>query len=759
MANQFDRSNSESNEHGSDLIARGSQAGATPARAMNRRRFLFKPDTDAMKSLKPKLISSLVLLSRLSWARLIAVSLSAFAATGSTYSASLWPGDSWPAATAAEQGLDSEKLEQARDYALTAGGSGHIIHQGKLVLGWGDPATRYDLKSTTKSIGVTLLGIALKDGKVKLEDSANKYHPSFGVPPESNAETGWLDTITLRMLADQAAGFDKRGGYEPLLFKPGAEWSYSDGGPNWLAECLTLAYKRDLNEVMFERVFTPLGIKPSDLRWRNNQFRPHDINGVKRREFGSGIHASVDAMARIGYLYLREGRWAGEQILPPAFIQAVRNPDPALAQLPTRRPEDYGRASQHYSILWWNNRDGTIAGAPRDAYWSWGLHDSLIVVIPSLDLVIARAGPTGTGWKRVKGADHYEVLKPFLEPIAAAVPAGTPRREAEASNPEPKPPYPSSSFIQSIVWAPKEEIIRQARGSDNWPITWADDNNLYTAYGDGWGFDPRVPEKLSLGFAKVMGTPPDFQGVNIRSASGEDKGDGARGKKASGMLMVDGVLYMWVRNAGNSQLAWSTDYARSWTWADWKFTESFGAPTFLNFGKNYAGARDEYVYIYSFDSDSAYVPADRMVLARAPKDRLRERGAYEFFVELNAEGQPVWSGELSQRGPVFTHPGRCYRSGISYNAALKRYLWCQILPESSHPQGVRFQGGFGVYEAPEPWGPWRTVFFTNEWDVGPGESSSFPTKWMSADGRTLHLLFSGDDYFAVREARLLLKSD
>jgi CubicO group peptidase (beta-lactamase class C family) len=391
-----------------------------------------------MKSLKPKLISSLSLLSLMSWARLIAFSLAAFASAGSIYAGTVWPGDSWPAAAPAELGLDSGKLEQARDYALTAGGSGHIIYQGKLVLSWGDPAVRYDLKSTTKSIGVTLLGIALKDGKVKLDDPANKHHPSFGVPPETNAERGWLDTITLRMLADQTAGFGKRGGYEPLLFKPGAEWSYSDGGPNWLAECLTLAYGRDLNEVMFERVFTPLGIKPSDLRWRNNQFRPHDINGVKRREFGSGIHANVDAMARIGYLYLREGRWAGEQILPPAFIQAVRNPDPALAQLPTRQPEDYGHASQHYSMLWWNNLDGTIGGAPRDAFWSWGLHDSLIVIVPSLDLVIARAGPAGTGWKRVKGADHYEVLKPFLEPIAAAAPAETGPPGAEASNPDRK---------------------------------------------------------------------------------------------------------------------------------------------------------------------------------------------------------------------------------------------------------------------------------------------------------------------------------
>ncbi|HWI59549.1 MAG TPA: hypothetical protein VNZ22_20140, partial [Bacillota bacterium] len=107
-------------------------------------------------------------------------------------------------------------------------------------------------------------------------------------------------------------------------------------------------------------------------------------------------------------------------------------------------------------------------------------------------------------------------------------------------------------------------------------------------------------------------------------------------------------------------------------------------------------------------------------------------------------------------GAVFTHPGRCYRSGITYNAALKRYLWVQILPQSRHPQGPRFQGGFGVYDAPEPWGPWTTVFFTEDWDVGPGETGSFPTKWMSADGRTLTYVFSGDDSFSVRQATLVL---
>ena len=110
----------------------------------------------------------------------------------------------------------------------------------------------------------------------------------------------------------------------------------------------------------------------------------------------------------------------------------------------------------------------------------------------------------------------------------------------------------------------------------------------------------------------------------------------------------------------------------------------------------------------------------------------------------------VGTTEIAGRGAVFTHPGRCYRSGISYHAALGRYLWCQVIPGGD----TRFEGGLGIYDAPEPWGPWTTVYFTERWDVGPGETASFPTKWTSKDGKTLYLVFSGNDCFSVRKATL-----
>jgi CubicO group peptidase (beta-lactamase class C family) len=330
----------------------------------------------------------------------------------------VYPAEQWTTARPAEAGLDGAKLEQAREYALTGGGSGYVVHRSRLVMSWGDPKQKYDLKSTTKSIGVTALGLAIADGKVALSDKARKHFPAMGVPPEENARE-WLEEVTILQLANQTAGFDKPGGAARMLFRPGTKWHYSDAGPNYLAECLTLAYRRDMADLLDERVFRPIGVRgPQDLHWRKNQYRPAEIDGLRRCEFGAGVHANVDAMARLGYLYLRNGRWEGKQVLPESFVKACATPVKETVGLEEHDAKAHGNASGHYGLLWWNNADGTLKDVPRDAYWSWGLYDSLILVVPSLDLVAARAGQS---WKREKDAEHYAVLAPFFSPLVAAV--------------------------------------------------------------------------------------------------------------------------------------------------------------------------------------------------------------------------------------------------------------------------------------------------------------------------------------------------
>jgi CubicO group peptidase (beta-lactamase class C family) len=97
---------------------------------------------------------------------------------------------------------------------------------------WGDQKQKYDIYSSTKSISITALGLAIMDGKVNLHDKAKKHLPSVGTPPESNAQGGWLDELTLWHLATQTGGFEKTRGWCRQAHRPGTTWMYSDGGPN-----------------------------------------------------------------------------------------------------------------------------------------------------------------------------------------------------------------------------------------------------------------------------------------------------------------------------------------------------------------------------------------------------------------------------------------------------------------------------------------------------------------------------------------------
>ena len=328
---------------------------------------------------------------------------------------------------------------------------------------------------------------------------------------------------------------------------------------------------------------------------------------------------------------------------------------------------------------------------------------------------------------------------------------------------EPQAAYPPSKAIRSIEWAPVSSIVRMARDGDNWPVTWGQDDAIYTTWGDGTGFNPKVERKLSCGFARVVGPAEGFTGTNIRSPA-EQLGAGRKGKKGWGILSIGGTLYLWLGhadlNGGGMQLAWSRDYGRSWTFADWRF-DDFGMIGFINFGRDYSQARDEYVYAYSHDGPRADTPAGQFILMRVPKARLTERTAWEFYMGCRPDGRVDWTSDKNQRVAVFQNQDSCLRSAMTFCAGLKRYLWWQQipLPEGARDRGdTRFEGGFAIYDAPEPWGPWTTAYFTRRWDVGPGEHGDFPAKWMSGDGQSLYLVFSGDDSFSVRRATVVLNN-
>ena len=350
----------------------------------------------------------------------------------------------------------------------------------------------------------------------------------------------------------------------------------------------------------------------------------------------------------------------------------------------------------------------------------------------------------------------------------ALAPAGGSRKIA---------PYPMSPVIESISWD-FANLVRLAQGSDLWPITWASDGNLYTSWGDGVGFgagDVREqwgPDRASLGFSRIKGSPVNLTAVNIWGGKSSENPPKFTGK-ATGMLSVNGILYAWA-NAPQTPnvpmgLLWSADHGGSWNMVDWRFgaSDTLRDISFLNFGKDYQGARDNYVYCYALERGGSADPPDlfftQIHLLRVPKahSSMIDRTTYEFFVGLDGKGSPMWTKDIAERKAVFRDlNGVGIPSGV-YNPGIKRYILTTA--HGPYADGVR---KLGVFDAPEPWGPWTTVEYNEHWGGFTGYWLGYyiPTKspdWMTTDGRTMHLVFSGKgllDSFNLVKATLTLRT-
>ena len=74
----------------------------------------------------------------------------------------------------------------------------------------------------------------------------------------------------------------------------------------------------------------------------------------------------------------------------------------------------------------------------------------------------------------------------------------------------------------------------------------------------------------------------------------------------------------------------------------------------MQFGANYKGARDKYVYVASQANNDAYEYSPDIVMARVLRDRISDRGAYQFFSGLDAKDKATWSADLSARKAIFS---------------------------------------------------------------------------------------------------------
>jgi hypothetical protein len=334
------------------------------------------------------------------------------------------------------------------------------------------------------------------------------------------------------------------------------------------------------------------------------------------------------------------------------------------------------------------------------------------------------------------------------------------------------PPYPASQVIEKVTWD-FSSLTRLALGSDLWPVTWADDDNLYTAWGDGVGFGAvdfkgqHGSNRAAIGVSRIGGFPTSFATTNIFGGKNAQVRATFVGKPTD-ILFINGVLYMGIveeRKWMRWKIGRSTDYGRTWTFnrtpfaTYWDFAEPDGAfcdTSFLQFGKDYQGARDSFVYAYSQENGARVRKeiTDTITMFRVPKDQIMNRSAYQYFAGLDGNSNPLWVTDITKRKPVFIHPnGVGWSVRVQYNPALKRYFLT-----TWH----KWDGSWGIFDAPEPWGPWTTASYSNQWiDASPKFGFAFPQKWMSADGKTMWMIFSGTgiyDSFNVIKATLTLKT-
>lgn len=322
-------------------------------------------------------------------------------------------------------------------------------------------------------------------------------------------------------------------------------------------------------------------------------------------------------------------------------------------------------------------------------------------------------------------------------------------------------PYDWSTFITgctidtAVISLPSNVV----RPGDNWPITWSDDDNLYTFLADGYGFTPQSDE-YSRYPCKITGSPfkNNVKGYDISTNSiGKGTGGDVKGKKSSGLISISDpsdssgtLLVAWVRNVnadGGASLLYSEDYGANWNWA-WGDPDSnpdviipeLGHPSWMQAGKNNSSAQDGYLYFYSPNQPKAYLLADNVILGRVPINSVLDKSKYQYF--SGTFENPSWSSDIESRKPAFTAERQCYRLYVSYNPALNRYI---LLTANGDGLMTNYRGthNLGIYESGNPWGPWKTVYwndsFHSNWSVfGP----QIVPKWISSDGKTFYLLYS-----------------
>jgi CubicO group peptidase (beta-lactamase class C family) len=330
--------------------------------------------------------------------------------------------DDWQTSSPEAQGMSARELADLVSFGISNGMDSVLVtRHGKIVAeayyAPFAPGLRHRVNSTTKSVIGNLVAIALKEGLIKSLDQ-----PVLDFFPERQfANTDERKkAITLRHLLDMTSGIDWN---EPLsnampwsLFEmerspdwvqfvldhrmvrdPGAAFDYNSGNPHLLSAILSKVTGRSALDYAREKLFKPLGIE--DVQWRA------DPQGVSTGGFG--LYLLPRDMAKLGRLWLHDGVWDGQRLLPPDWIDTARH-----------AKVEMGSPGLRYANLFWSIPD-------KDAFMSVGFDRQLITVMPGLDIAAVF-----TGAKRYSNAAGVPSLPTYrlsavLDRLKAAVKSDT----------------------------------------------------------------------------------------------------------------------------------------------------------------------------------------------------------------------------------------------------------------------------------------------------------------------------------------------
>jgi CubicO group peptidase (beta-lactamase class C family) len=313
----------------------------------------------------------------------------------------VWPTTGWQTSTPEEQGIDSKELAKLIEFGAERFAAGPsltpanrlesllVTRHGKIVVEVYYPpyaaGIPHHLYSVTKAVIGTLTGIALKDGL--LDSTDHRVLQFFDGRKIANLDQQ-KEAMTVQNLLDMTSGIQwtqplDESNFEsaiemlrssdwvqfvldrPMAAAPGDTFNYSNGNTHLLSAIITKITGMSAEDYAKEKLFGPLGI--------TNIFWQHDPQGFA--EGGDGLFLLPRDMAKIGYLYLRDGNWEGKQLLPPTWIERISHAAVRMTYPPRLL----------YSNLFW-------AFADKHIYMAVGHHNQVIMVFPELDVVAVTTG-------------------------------------------------------------------------------------------------------------------------------------------------------------------------------------------------------------------------------------------------------------------------------------------------------------------------------------------------------------------------------